>query len=93
MGASHVEAARAADVTTIGSFRSGAAVRGANGGGSVRAASPYCQNAAKAQQSTPVRGSSGNPGDDETLRTRFERLRDSWIRIANAAEIASTVRK
>lgn len=25
----------------------------------VRAASPYCQNAAKAQKSTPVRGSSG----------------------------------
>ena len=27
----------------------------------VRATSPYCQNAAKAQQSTPVRGSSGEP--------------------------------
>jgi hypothetical protein len=31
--------------------------------------------------------------EDETLRTKFERLRDSWIRIANNAEIASTVRK
>lgn len=26
---------------------------------------------------------------DEILRAKFERLRDSWIRIANAAEIAS----
>ena len=30
---------------------------------------------------------------DENLRTKFERLRDSWIRIANDAEIASTARK
>jgi hypothetical protein len=29
---------------------------------------------------------------DETLRTKFERLRDSWIRIANNAEAASTTR-
>lgn len=27
---------------------------------------------------------------DETLRAKFERLRDSWIRIANDAAIAST---
>jgi hypothetical protein len=26
---------------------------------------------------------------DETLRAKFERLRDSWIRIANDAEIVS----
>ena len=30
---------------------------------------------------------------DETLRAKFERLRDSWIRIANDAEIASTAGK
>jgi hypothetical protein len=30
---------------------------------------------------------------DEILRVKFERLRDSWIRIANDAEIASMVRK
>ena len=30
---------------------------------------------------------------DENLRIRFERLRDSWIRIANQAEIASAPRK
>jgi hypothetical protein len=28
--------------------------------------------------------------DDESLRTKFERLRDSWIRIANDAEAVST---
>jgi len=31
--------------------------------------------------------------NDKILRAKFERLRDSWIRIANDAEIASTVRK
>ena len=30
---------------------------------------------------------------DENLRTKFERLRDSWIRIANEAEIASALQK
>ena len=30
---------------------------------------------------------------DENLRTKFERLRDSWIRIANEAEIASAPQK
>lgn len=30
---------------------------------------------------------------DENLRAKFERLRDSWIRIANEAEIASATRK
>jgi hypothetical protein len=30
---------------------------------------------------------------DEILRTKFERLRESWIRIANEAECASTERK
>jgi hypothetical protein len=30
--------------------------------------------------------------EDEILRAKFERLRDSWIRIANQAEIASTGR-
>jgi len=30
---------------------------------------------------------------DEILRTKFERLRDSWIRIANDAQIASAGRK
>ena len=30
---------------------------------------------------------------DETLRIKFERLRDSWIRIAKDAEVASTARK
>ena len=30
---------------------------------------------------------------DDNLRTKFERLRDSWIRIANEAEIASAPRK
>jgi hypothetical protein len=29
---------------------------------------------------------------DENLRAKFERLRDSWIRIANDAEIASATR-
>jgi hypothetical protein len=29
---------------------------------------------------------------DEILRVKFERLRDSWIRIANDAEIASVSR-
>jgi hypothetical protein len=29
---------------------------------------------------------------DEILRAKFERLRDSWIRIANNAEIASASR-
>ena len=30
---------------------------------------------------------------DDNLRTKFERLRDSWIRIANEAEIASAAQK
>jgi hypothetical protein len=30
--------------------------------------------------------------NDEILRAKFERLRDSWIRIANQAEVASTAR-
>jgi hypothetical protein len=30
---------------------------------------------------------------DEILRAKFERLRDSWIRIANDAEVASVVQK
>lgn len=30
---------------------------------------------------------------DKILRAKFERLRDSWIRIANNAEIASAVRE
>jgi hypothetical protein len=30
---------------------------------------------------------------DEILRAKFERLRDSWIRIANNAEIASQAQK
>jgi len=30
---------------------------------------------------------------DQNLRVKFERLRDSWIRIANEAEIASAPRK
>jgi hypothetical protein len=30
---------------------------------------------------------------DEILRAKFERLRDSWIRIANDAEIASQAQK
>lgn len=30
---------------------------------------------------------------DESLRTKFERLRDSWIRIANDAETASPARE
>jgi len=30
---------------------------------------------------------------DEILRAKFERLRDSWIRIANDAEVASVMRK
>jgi hypothetical protein len=29
---------------------------------------------------------------DEILRAKFERLRDSWIRIANEAEVASAGR-
>jgi hypothetical protein len=31
--------------------------------------------------------------NDENLRAKFERLRDSWIRIANDAEIASAARQ
>jgi hypothetical protein len=31
--------------------------------------------------------------DDERLRVKFERLRDSWIRIANDAETASVAQK
>jgi len=30
---------------------------------------------------------------DEIIRAKFERLRDSWIRIANDAEIASLALK
>ena len=30
---------------------------------------------------------------DEILRSKFERLRDSWIRIANEAEIAAAAQK
>ena len=30
---------------------------------------------------------------DEILRAKFERLRDSWIRIANDAEVTSTARE
>jgi hypothetical protein len=30
---------------------------------------------------------------DEILRAKFERLRDSWIRIANDAEVVSQPRK
>jgi hypothetical protein len=30
---------------------------------------------------------------DDNLRTKFERLRDSWIRIANESEIASAAQK
>lgn len=30
---------------------------------------------------------------DESLRVKFERLRDSWIRIANDAEAVSTIGK
>lgn len=30
---------------------------------------------------------------DALLRAKFERLRDSWIRIANSAEIAAQPRK
>lgn len=30
---------------------------------------------------------------DEILRAKFERLRDSWIRIANNAEVTSTARE
>jgi hypothetical protein len=31
--------------------------------------------------------------DDERLRVKFERLRDSWIRIAHDAEAASEAHK
>lgn len=31
--------------------------------------------------------------EDETLRVKFERLRDSWIRIANDAEATAMSRK
>ena len=31
--------------------------------------------------------------DDERLRAKFERLRDSWIRIAHGAEAASVAQK
>jgi len=30
---------------------------------------------------------------DAVLRAKFERLRDSWIRIANAAQLASAEQK
>jgi len=31
--------------------------------------------------------------NDDSLRAKFERLRDSWIRIANDAEAVSTAAK
>jgi hypothetical protein len=63
----------------------------------VRAASPYCQNAAKAQQSTPVRGSSGESRltpqrmlmleAAKVMRKRFaEMLKDAGAHIAAPIE-------